>query len=168
MVESRRVGRYASGTVQEESLLTPEVRAFIGRVAVPGAARVTPRALFRAAETYYGRPWEPVPAEGEPVPGIVIAALETEGSSLAVPDVMPNSLLISNEWQFERPLRMGEELQVQSRLADITERLGGRFGYSLYFRTEIEFRDATGEVVARSVNTMMQYDARNANGGNDE
>ncbi len=154
--------------MQEESLLTPEVRAQIGTVATPGAARVTPRALFRASETYYGRPWEPVPAEGEPVPGIVIAALETESTGLDMPVVMPNSLLISNEWQFERPLLMGEDLNVQARLADISERFGGRFGYSLYFRSEIEFRDTTGTIVARSVNTMMQYDARNANGGNDE
>lgn len=154
--------------MQEESLLTEEVRAHIGKVASPGAARVTPRALFRAAETYYGKPWEPVPAEGEPVPGIVIAALETESAGLEIPTVMPNSLLISNEWQFERPLRMGEDLDVQARLADITERFGGRFGYSLYFRSEVEFRDTSGAIVARSVNTMMQYDASSANGGNDE
>ena len=154
--------------MQEESLLTDEVRAHIGKVATPGSARVTPRALFRASETYYGKPWEPVPADGEPVPGIVIAAIETESAGLEIPTVMPNSLLISNEWQFERPLRMGEDLDVQARLADITERFGGRFGYSLYFRSEIEFRESSGTVVARSVNTMMQYDARNANGGNEE
>ncbi len=129
----------------------------------PGIARVTPRALQRASDTYFGAPWEPEPAEGEPVPGIVIAAIETESAGLDIPSVMPASLLISNEWQFERDLRMGEELEVQSRLADISERFGGRFGYSLTFRTDVEFREpGTDTVVARTVTVMMQYDAANA------
>jgi hypothetical protein len=155
--------------VVEESLLTEDVRAHIGKTADRGLARVTPQALLRASETYFGAPWEPAPAHGEPVPGIVVAALETESFGLEMPSVMPNSLLISNEWQFERQLRMGEELEVQARLADISERFGGRFGYSLYFRSEVEFREpGTDTVVARSSQTMMQYDAASAAGGGDE
>ena len=68
-------------------------------------------------------------AEGDPVPGYVLVALQPEAESVAIPELMPNSLLISNELTVERPLRLGEQVTVQSRLADISERLGGRFGY---------------------------------------
>jgi hypothetical protein len=105
------------------------------------------------------------PGDGEPVPGFVLAALEGESDRMDLPDVLPDSLLISNEWQFDRPLRLGEELTVSGRLADITERFGGRFGYGLYFRSETEFRDESGEVVARSARTLMQYDTANARDG---
>lgn len=153
----------------DQSLLTDDVRAHIGRTAPRGITRVTPQALLRSSDTYFGKPWEPVPGNGEPVPGIVIAALETESAGLDLPTVMPNSLLISNEWQFERRLRMGEDLEVQSRLADISERFGGRFGQSLYFRTEVEFTEpGSGAVVARTVQTMMQYDAANESRGDGE
>jgi hypothetical protein len=149
--------------VVEESLLTDEVRAHIGKATPRGLTRITPQALYRASDTYFGGPWPVDIAPGEPVPGMVIAALETETGGLELPSVLPNGLLISNEWQFERPLRMGEEFEVQSRLADISERFGGRFGYSLYFRTEVEFREpGTANVVARTAVTMMQYDASNA------
>jgi acyl-CoA thioesterase FadM len=79
-----------------------------------------------------------------------------------VPDLMPNSVLISNEWEFRRPLRVGDALTARSRLADISERFGGQFGYGLYIRTEVELRDMTGELVARTATTLMQYDAANA------
>lgn len=145
----------------EESLLTEEVRALIGQTGEPAAVQVTPHVVVRAAETFTRRHVRP-PAEGEPVPGFVLAGLTTNGDAPAIPALMPNSLLIANEWSFERPLRMGEWLTAQSRIADIVERFGGQFGYSLHFRTEVEYRDATGAVVARAGHTMMQYDASQA------
>ncbi len=140
----------------EESLLTPEVRAAVGRTSEPVKVVVTERAVERALETYGMPPRKLAP--GDPVPGIVTVALEADVRSVSAPEVLPKSLLISNELSFERPLRLGEELSVQQRIADISERLGGRFGYSIYVRTETEYRDANGEVVARTGTTMMQYD----------
>lgn len=75
---------------------------------------------------------------------------------------MPNSILIANQWEFERPLRMGETLDAFYRVVDISERFGGRFGYSVDFRAEVVYRDATGAIVARSGRTMTQYDAAEA------
>lgn len=148
----------------DTSLLTEEVQALVGHTSEPVTTRVTAAAVRRAGEVYFGRPGE-VPSDGMDVPGVTIAGLETSSGEPRMPDLMPNSVLISNEWQFERPLRMGEELVVQSRLADISERFGGRFGYSLYFRTDVEFRDSGGELVARSSSTLMQYDPANARDG---
>ncbi|MBK6560762.1 MAG: hypothetical protein IPH65_02545 [Dehalococcoidia bacterium] len=147
----------------EQSLLTDEVRALIGSETPAGTVQVTPRGWRHAVEVYTGRVPAETPAPGEPVSGYAIAALETEnGGTSRIPDLMPNSLLIANQWEFERPLRMGETLTASSRIVDITERFGGRFGYSIDFRTESVYRDPTGAVVARGGITMTQYDVRDA------
>ena len=148
----------------DESLLTDDVRALAGKETPIGTVEVTPKALRRAVEVYTGSPPTTVPAAGEPVTGYVIAALDADYELEALPNLMPNSILISNEWQFERPLRMGETLQASYRLVDITERFGGRFGYSIDFRAEVVYRDAAGDVVARSGRTMTQYSASERRG----
>lgn len=146
----------------DESLLTPEVRALEGVSTAMEPVQVTARAVQRAMDVYLGHhdgaPTEP----GAVVPGYVLAALDSESEPPPLPSLLPNSLLISNEWSFERPLRLGEQLSVAYRITSISERFGGRFGYSIDVRTEDEFSDATGAVVARSARSMMQYDASQA------
>jgi hydroxyacyl-ACP dehydratase HTD2-like protein with hotdog domain len=145
----------------EASLLTEETRAHIGRTSEPVTVRITRRMAQRAMDLYLGHHDRPL-VEGQPVPGVVLVALQAEGEMLETPDLMPNSVLISNEMQFERQLLLGEELTIQSRVGDISERFGGRFGYSLYLRTEVGFIDAAGALAARTVQTLMYYDAANA------
>ena len=145
----------------DASLLTDDVRATIGRASEPVTARITRRMAQKAMDLYLGHHDRPL-VEGGPVPGVILVALQAEGEQVESPDLMPNSVLISNEMQFERQLLLGEELTIQSRIADISERFGGRFGYSLYLRTEVEFRDAAGAVAARTVQTLMYYDAASA------
>ena len=145
----------------DESLLTDEVRALIGCETALGTVQVTPRAWRRALEVYTGRIPEGSPAAGEPVAGYVIAALDSDSESAQLPNLMPNSILISNEWRFERPFRMGETLETSYAMVDITKRFGARFGYSIDFRSEVLYRDANGSVIARSSRTMTQYSANN-------
>lgn len=146
----------------DESLLTDDVRALQGRATPMLPVQVTARAVRRAMDVYLGH-HESAPAEpGSPVPGYVIAALDSESELPPLPNLLPNSLLISNEWSFERPLRLGEEFAMSHRITGISERFGGRFGYSIDFRSEVEFRDSAGKVVARTAMTMMQYDAAEA------
>lgn len=150
----------------EESLLTDEVRALIGQETPAAPARVTRRALHRAMDVYLGHHDESY-QDGDDLPGWVIEAIDSESEPVATPLLLPQSLLISNEWAFERPLRLGEVLQATHRIANISERFGGRFGYSLDFRSEVTFRDAEGTVVARNSRNLMQYDASGAEGGNE-
>lgn len=151
----------------DESLLTDSVRALVGRASEPVTARITRRMAQKAMDLYLGHHDRPL-VEGQPVPGVVLVPLQSEGEPVENPDLMPNSVLISNEMQFERQLLLGEELTIQSRIADISERFGGRFGYSLYLRTEVDFRDAAGELAARTVQTLMYYDAASARGEGDD
>ena len=137
----------------DQSLITDEVRSHIGRTTDLRPVVVTTEAVARAAGVYGGE----VPQEGI-APGFVLMNLTPEGQSLRLPDLMPASLLVSNEFALERPLQVGEELQGRSRIADISERLGGQFGHALYVRIDVEFFDHAGSLVGRSASTMMHYD----------
>ena len=147
----------------EQSLLTDDVRALVGATSEPVEVEVTLLAVERAIEVYGGRPRSF--AAGDPVPGYVTSALASVAKGVELPTLLPRNILISNELAFERPLRLGERLSVRERIADISERFGGQFGYGIYIRSETEFLDASGEVVARTARTMMQYDADEKRGG---
>lgn len=153
--------------MQEESLVTDAIRELVGRRTALEPQTVTRRAVRKAMDLYLGHQ-RGAPDVGEPAPGFVIAALELGGDQEEFPALLPNSMLISNEWQWERRLIVGETLRSEAVVADISERFGGRFGYNVTVRREIVLTGADGVVAARSVNTMMQYDARNARGANDE
>lgn len=146
----------------DQSLLTDAVRALVGRETQIGSVEVTLRGWRHAVEVYTGEVPADIPAPGDPVSGYAIAGLETEYEPTELPNLLPNSILIANQWEFERPLRMGEKLDASYRLVDVSERLGGRFGYSIDFRAEVVYRDGAGEVVARSGRTMTQYDPADA------
>lgn len=135
----------------------------IGRESAPVRVTVTKNVVRKAMETYGVPPRKFEP--GDMVPGYAVVAFESEAERVEGPTLMKNFLMISNELSFERPLRLGEELTVSSRLADMSERFGGRFGYSIHVRTETVFRDASGAVVARSANTGMQYENEAPGGG---
>ena len=149
----------------EESLMTDDVRALIGQAHPLMNVQVTRRAYQRALDVYLER-HDYGPPDGADVPGYVIEALDSETEPPSIPSLLPQSLLISNEWQFERPLRMGEELEMTYRIVDISERFGGRFGYSIDFRSEVALSEpGDGPVVARSVRTMTQFSAADARDG---
>lgn len=147
----------------EQSLLTDAVRALVGATSEPVEVEVTELAVERAIEVYGGKPRQF--AAGDPVPGYVTAAIGSRAAGVRLPELMPKSILISNELSFERPLRMGETLRARQRIADISERFGGQFGYGIYIRTETELLDEAGSVVASTASTMMQYDPDEKRGG---
>jgi len=153
----------------DTSLLTDDIRALAGVEHRLEPVRVTLRSVRRALEVYFGAPQPVTFADGDRVPGYAIAAFESDGESERpdIPRLLPNSLLISNDWQFERPLRLGEEFTRVYAITNIAERFGGRFGYSIDFRSEIRYIDADGAITARSGSTMTQYDAQSARGGGD-
>ena len=88
--------------------MTDDVRALIGQAHPLMNAQVTRRAYQRALDVYLGE-HDYGPPDGADVPGYVIEALDSETEPPSIPSLLPQSLLISNEWQFERPLRMGED-----------------------------------------------------------
>jgi len=148
------------------SLLTDEVRSYVGRETDPVTVRLTRAHVRRALLAVTGTA-DGLPDEGEPVPGFVLAALDGDTEQLATPSILPSGVLSGTEWTFERPLVVGDELTAVRRIADVSERLGGRYGHSVYFRSEVEYRDATGAVVARSSWQNTQFDPAGARGDGD-
>jgi hypothetical protein len=122
---------------------------------------VSRRAVHKAMDLYLGH-HDHAPQEGQPAPGFVIAALEFAMEQEELPELLPNSMLISNEWQFERRLIVGEVLRSEALVADVSERFGGKFGYTITIRSEIVLTGSDDRVAARSVRTMMYYDPTNA------
>jgi hypothetical protein len=141
----------------EQSVVTDEVRARIGETSQPVSVTLTPLMASRAAEVASGRAGQTF-NEGDIAPGSVITALTSVVRHLVLPNLLPASLIVSNEWEFTRPLRVGETFEVVDRIDSINERFGGRLGYSVHVRTAVECRDSSGEIVARSVNALAWYD----------
>lgn len=75
----------------------------------------------------------------------------SESSSLNPPIPLPRTMAGGTEVEYMRPIRAGEELTSQTRLADIVEKKG-RQGPLVFTTTETVYRDTEGEpvVIVRS------------------
>ncbi len=142
----------------DQSLISDELRSYEGRRGPERPVSVTDDVVERALGVF-GSGGSRSFREGEVVPGFTLMSLSPDGevADLRIPEPMPQALMVSNEFSLERPLRMGEELTAQSCVADISERLGGRFGHSIYVRRDLEFRDAAGILVGRTASTLIYY-----------
>lgn len=79
---------------------------------------------------------------------------------------LPQRLMTQQEWKVHRELRVGEHLTAVSRLVDVRERLGGRYGHSVLVTGSTEYRDAAGLPVAETLVTLVYFDP-SATGGED-
>jgi hydroxyacyl-ACP dehydratase HTD2-like protein with hotdog domain len=144
----------------EASLITDEVRALIGASSEPVSVQLSRHHVAKALFAVSGSR-DNVPQDGEIAPVCAFGSIEGEGNRLDTPTLMPKFMIVSNDWSFERPMRVGETYTCARRIVDISERLGGRFGYAIYIRTDNEFRDAEGNLVAYATTNVMQYDPAN-------
>ncbi len=66
-----------------------------------------------------------------------------------------------NEIEYQRPVKAGEVLRVTSHIAELTERQG-RPGIGRMFikTTETVYKDAQGQVVAKSRNSLISYEGK--------
>lgn len=148
-----------------QSLVTDAHRAHIG---VPGPAlSVTVRedevrrlmASLDETDPRYG------PETGVAPPYI---AGSFGGGNFWVFDALPQRLMTQQEWKFSRNLRVGEELAAVSHIADIRERLGGRYGHSVIVTASTQYRDTGGELAAESLVTLVYFDPANTRGDGDD
>lgn len=141
----------------EQSLITEEHRAAIGRTAGPVELHVRADDV-RRVRTILG---DDDPRWGEETgvaPPYVLAVIEPALPFHILPRVLPNGILTQTEWSFERPLRIGERVYATHRIVDIRDRFGGQYGYSVIINVMTEYRDESGEVVATSLRTALQFD----------
>lgn len=140
----------------DESLITDAVRAAIARARPPRRVTIEPLALRRLMEALGER--RPLRIEsGEPAPLYALNLLQPDNEPLDLPSGLDGSLVVGDEWESIRPLRIGEPLTVESRVTDAYERFGGRFGQMLYLRYEWTYTAADGSTVALARRIMGHY-----------
>jgi acyl dehydratase len=137
----------------EESLITPELLALVGRETPPREVAVTREMVHRVRETVAA---PDLPWQGDTAPPYVLLAFETAIPAPELPH-LPESLVTGDEWTLHRPLRVGERLRMSGRLLAAHERFSGRFGHTLLLRATWTLRDADGTPVAELGQSLIRY-----------
>ena len=154
-----------------EGLVTPELRAMIGRPWPPvtyevdrTGIRMWARAVGIDDPVYHDeavareRGYDRLPAPpgflgtprvlaGDPEPGPPIRGLHPE---------LTRSLAGGTEFEFRSPVLAGDELMATSAIVDIVERVSGSIGRMLLITRETKF-DRGGETVAVMRATVINY-----------
>lgn len=147
-------------SVPEQSLITDEHRALIGQKSDPTTVTVKEVDAHRMRDILEDT--DPRWADDSGLAaGYVISSFGGRPNR-SMPQILPGGLLTQQEWRFTRPFKVGETLQAVSQIADIRERLGGRYGYSVLVTTGTDYYDTNGEHVAGSMITITQFDPKGA------
>lgn len=139
------------------SLLTPEIRSWIGRAQPPITEEITRRDIRRYAAATDQRLDKYL--DGDEAPPLFhvgffrefrrMAELEPDGhvaDPLTPPVPLKRIMAGGNDVTYHRPIRPGDRLTATRTLVDIVEK-EGRTGPLIFLVTETEIRDAAGEPV---------------------
>lgn len=145
-------------SVPEQSLITEEHRAHIGRKSDPVTVIVREEDARRTRDVLSDK--DPRYADGTGIAPPYVLAIMSSGPRRGMPQILPGGLLTQQEWKFSRPIKIGEELQAVSQVFDIRDRLGGRYGYSVLVTSGTEYFDKDGNHVASAMITITQFDPK--------
>lgn len=90
-------------------------------------------------------------------PGLLMAAM-MRGRGMELPFQLPMGRILDGggEWEYFKPIRPGDVLTVVDKLYDLRVR-EGRMGKMLFIVTELTWTNQKGELVARSLGTLINY-----------
>lgn len=152
-------------SVPEQSLITEEHRAAIGRKSDPVKVRIDETDAHRMRDVLEDK--DPRYSDGSGLaPAYVIAGMGG-GPRRGMPQILPGGLLTQQEWKFSRQFKLGEELTAISQVFDIRDRLGGRYGYSVLVTQGTEYFDDDGNHVASAMITITQFDPKSQRKGDE-
>ena len=149
----------------EQSLITDEHRAMVGVKSEPTKVVISEVDAHRMRDVLEDADPRYADATGI-APSYVIAGMGG-GPRRGMPQVLPGGLLTQQEWKFNRPFKIGEELTAVSQVFDIRERMGGRYGYSVLVTQGTEYFDAAGNHVASAMITITQFDPKSQRKGDE-
>ena len=147
---------------EDESLITPAMRAAVGVEDAPIVIHISRELVRRMAEALD----EDDPAllaalaSGESRPEVPPWAIFTHYSKYRpgrVPDAPERGLMAADEMTMLAPVRVGDTLRVVRRVADVQERIGGRVGHSLFVHHEWTYTNQDGVEVARTRRTVTYF-----------
>jgi hypothetical protein len=145
---------------EEQSLITDEHRALVGVRGEPYEVVVKAEDAERMRGILDDT--DPRWADGTGIAPPYALASFGGRPSRNMPFILPNGLLTQQEWRFNRMFRIGETLQAVAYVADIRERLGGRYGHSILITSAVDYLDAEGNVVASALSMLTQFDPARA------
>lgn len=94
-------------------------------------------------------PWRP----GQQSGGQIVAPVL--GTSVPLPgDTVIN---VSTEYEYRRPIRVGDRLTMVEELTDVSPEKTTRLGVGHFVTTLATYRDQHGEVVALHTNTLLRF-----------
>ena len=152
-------------SVPEQSLITDEHRATIGRKSDPVTVVISEEDAHRMRDVLGDKDPRYADETGM-APPYVIAGMGG-GPRRGMPQILPGGLLTQQEWKFTRPFKIGEELTAFTQVFDIRDRLGGRYGYSVLVTQGTEYFDAAGNHVASAMITITQFDPKSQRKGDE-
>lgn len=82
------------------------------------------------------------------------------GPALAIGADLERVLHGEASWEYLAPVRIGDELTARARVVDVTTRQGKRGGAMTLVTLETEFTNASGELVVRRSDTIVETGAR--------
>lgn len=145
-----------------QPIITDEMRALIGVETPPLVVEVEKGDLRRFAEATGET--DPRFAEvGPPTffcPDPIIAA---QRAGLTRPRPFPYGIDGGSEWEFRRPVRVGDTLQLTAKIADLYEKQGSaRTGRMLFTIIEVRCINQRGELVGIARGTGIVYEGPQA------
>ena len=145
------------------SVVTEEIRSFIGAESPPITYRVSHReiARFNAAirgelpsvETDPESRGNPSPLEANP---LILRSFISAPFDPRFPEPFHDVLDGGSSFNLIRPVVAGDEITVVREMKDVFEKIG-RFGTMLFKVSEVRYSDFNGRLVATQVSTSISY-----------
>ena len=146
-------------------IVTEEVRSLIGTESEPHTVEIERGAIRRFAEAIGdGNPLFNSESEARHTRFGGMIAPPTFGRSLsaAIPDVKLDmgesfrGLDGGSDWEYFEPIRPGDRITVQTKIADLRES-AGRLGPMVFITTETSYTNQFGQVCALQRSTAIRY-----------
>ena len=149
-------------TDSEDDVVTPEMRAFIGRSTPPVTYAVRARDIreFNAAiagelPAITGDASEAACVDVEAL-GTIVRSFLSAPFDPPFPEPFLDILDGGSEYEFHLPIRAGDEIQVIRTMADVYAKRG-RLGPMLFKISEVAYTDRDGALVATQRSTSISY-----------
>ncbi len=153
--------------VPQESAITPELKALVGKEFPPTTWEVTKGDIIRFAQAIE----DPNPLwndekqarrsryGGLVAPPTFLASLVNEETTrllFNMPTPLKRVLNGGNELESYQPIRPGDRITVTEKVVNLREGQG-TLGHMLFIITEVTYTNQFGEAVARGRNTFIRY-----------
>ena len=145
------------------SVVTEEMRSFIGAESPPITYRVSHREIARFNAAIRGElpPVETDPeSQGNPSPleanPLILRSFISAPFDPPFPEPFHDVLDGGSSFNLVRPVVAGDEITVVREMKDVFEKIG-RFGTMLFKVSEVRYSDFNGRLVATQVSTSISY-----------